>query len=492
MPMDTHAATRARKPPALATGDPNPALLQRKCACGTHTPGGGECAECARTRLQRKLTIGASNDPFEVEADRVADQVMTGSTAPGIGTAQPRIQRFSGAGEAAGLAVPHSVDDALAAPGEPMPTRLRRDMESRFGQDFSTVRLHVGGAAARSARDVAASAYTAGQHIVLGADAPSLQASSGLHLLAHELAHVVQQSARNVIRRCVNPGKNDPIYDSTAKDIRNTPDYKALDPPDKAAAEGIITDAKKKAGCLYYIGELLALFTTKDKPPAQISVETQATTVAEAGKEKTRVAKPAEAKNLNVEEKASADPARVYVKIKGKFGGGTYEVDRRDPKNLVVRAKVFLRKAGTGTDADLANIKSMEDAIEKAASMRGLTVDITFVGAPDADTFTADVDPSKWETATNWSGGDPVGFAHELFHMFAYELDRYNYIESHARNPDMVVKDRLHWFAVQLTKPAGWDNPASLMGGGPHPLNDDVCRVAGLDVDACVAARRKP
>jgi hypothetical protein len=295
-----------------------------------------------------------------------------------------------------------------------------------------------------------------------------------------------------VIRRCNNTKKNDPIYDSVAKSIRTTPEYKAMAEPHQVVAEGIITDAKKRAGCLYYIGELQALFTTKDKPPAQISLETQAATVAEAGKEQTRVAQPAEAKKLDVEEKASADPSRVYVKIKGKFGGGSYEVDRRDAKNIVVRAKVFLHASGTGTAADVASIKSMEDAIEKAASRPGFIVDIIFVNAADADTFTADVDPSKWETATNWSGGDPTGFAHELFHMFAYELDRYNYIESHARNSSMLVKDRLHWFAQQLTKPAGFDNPASLMGGGPHPLNDDVCRVAGLDVDSCVAARRKP
>ncbi len=468
-------------------------LLQRKCACGAHSHGQPECAECAKKHgdLQRKLAIGASNDPLEAEADRVADHVMASSAVPGIGSAAPQIQRASGGAGAAGMVVPRSVDDALAARGEPMRAELRRDMESRFGHDFSAVRLHTDEAAARSARDVAASAYTVGNHIVLGKCAPSLQASSGRHLLAHELTHVVQQSALTVIRRCIDPKKNDPIYDSVASAIRKTADFKALAAPDQAVAEGIITDAKKKAGCLYYIGELMALFTTKEKTPAQITTETQATTVAEAGKEKARVAKPAEAKNLNVEEKASADPARKYEKIKGKFGGGTYEVDRQDPKNIVVRAKVFLHPTGTGTAADVTNIKSMEDAIEKAASRPGFTVDISFVDVADAETFTAEVDPSRWEDATNWSGGDPTGFAHELLHMFAFEIDRYNYIEAHARNPSMLVKERLGWFAAQLTKPAGWDNPDSLMGSGQHPLDDDACRVAGLDVDTCVAARRK-
>ena len=482
-------AGAARSPVVVAAR-----ILQRKCGCGAHSHGHGECGACARKRsgLQRKLAVGASNDPLEAEADHVASQVMTGSGANRFGVAGPRIQRSSGGQGSAGLEAPGSVDEALSSPGEPMQAALRRDMESRFRHDFSAVRLHTGGAAARSARDIDASAYTAGSHIVLGSGAPSLQAPSGRLLLAHELTHVVQQSAVNLIRRCINPRKNDPIYDSVASSIRNTADFKTLDPPDKAEAEGIITDAKKKAGCLYYIGELLALFTTKDKPPAAIAKETQAATVAAASTEKARVAKPAEAKNLDVEEKASADPSRKYVKIKGKFGGGTYEVDNRDPKNLVVRAKVFLKATGSGTAADVANIKSMEDAIEKAASRPGFIVDISFVNAPDADTFTAEVDPSKWEVATNWSGGDPTGFAHELLHMFAYELDRYDYIQSHARNASMLVKDRVHWFAMQLTKPAGFDNPASLMGEGQHPLNDDACRVAGLDVATCVAAGQKP
>ncbi|HEY9238567.1 MAG TPA: DUF4157 domain-containing protein [Burkholderiaceae bacterium] len=489
--MAERSASVAAKPAASRV---HGRLLQRKCACGAHSHGHAECAECAKRRigLQRKLAIGASNDPLEVEADRVADHVMAGSITRGAGLPRPRIGRSGGCGEAAEMVVPGSVDGVLAASGEPMQAELRRDMESRFGHDFSAVRLHTGEAAARSARDVAASAYTAGHHIVLGSDVPPLQASSGRRLLAHELTHVVQQSAHKAIRRCVNPARNDPIYDRFAGSIRNQAEYKALAAPDKAVADGIITDAKKKGGCLYYIGELLALFTTKDKPPAQISVETQAVTVAEAGKEKARVARPAEAKKLDVEEKAAADPARVYVKIKGKFGGGSYEVDRRDPKHIVVRAKVRLRKAGTGTDADVAQIKSMEDAIEKAASRPGFIVDISFVDVADADTFTADVDPSKWEVATNWSGGDPTGFAHELLHMFAYELDRYDYVQSHARNASMLVADRLLWFAAQLTKPAGFDNPASLMGYGSHPLDDDACRVAGLDVAACVAARRKP
>ncbi len=76
-------------------------ILQRKCVCGTHTMGGGQCAECAKNKsgLQRKLSIGASNDPLEREADRVADQVMAAPSHSAVSGAPPRIQRLHGASE---------------------------------------------------------------------------------------------------------------------------------------------------------------------------------------------------------------------------------------------------------------------------------------------------------------------------------------------------------------------------------------------------------
>jgi outer membrane protein OmpA-like peptidoglycan-associated protein len=66
-------------------------------------------------------------------------------------------------------------------------------MEPRFGHDFSGVRVHADGRAAESARSVSALAYTVGQDVVFGAGQykPAGPATRGL--LAHELAHVVQQ-----------------------------------------------------------------------------------------------------------------------------------------------------------------------------------------------------------------------------------------------------------------------------------------------------------
>ena len=174
-------------------------ILQRKCACGSKPVASGECTECAKKKkgLQRKLAIGASNDPLEQEADWVADQVMAMSTNSSIGRTPPRIQRFTGQSTGQADTVPASVDQVLARSGRPLQSALRQNMEQRFGHDFSQARLHTGSVAEQSARDVSAHAYTAGHNIVFGAGQFSPGTNEGMRLIAHELTHVVQQGGAN-------------------------------------------------------------------------------------------------------------------------------------------------------------------------------------------------------------------------------------------------------------------------------------------------------
>lgn len=171
-------------------------FLQRQCACGTHTAGGGECAACSKKKvgLQRKLMIGASNDPLELEADRVADRVLAAPANPAIVSAPLRIQRFTGQSNGQIDTAPPSIDQALASPGRPMEPALRQDMEQRFGHDFSQVRVHSESAAEQSARDLNAHAYTVGHDIIFDSGKFAPGTHEGRRLLAHELTHVVQQS----------------------------------------------------------------------------------------------------------------------------------------------------------------------------------------------------------------------------------------------------------------------------------------------------------
>jgi uncharacterized protein DUF4157 len=67
-------------------------------------------------------------------------------------------------------------------------------MERRFLHDFSRVRVHADGAAAETAAAVQARAYTVGPHIAFARGAYDPVTDAGRRLVAHELAHVVQQS----------------------------------------------------------------------------------------------------------------------------------------------------------------------------------------------------------------------------------------------------------------------------------------------------------
>jgi hypothetical protein len=180
--------------------------------------------------IQTKLTVNTPGDAYEQEADRVADQVMRmpapqaaaahATSAASVGSASG-IQRACACGgtcddckkkhpeddhahvqmKAAGPAstgaieAPPIVHDVLRSPGQPLDAATRAFMEPRFGYDFSRVRIHADEKAAESARSVNARAYTVGRDVVFDTGRYVPAASSGRRLMAHELTHVIQQTA---------------------------------------------------------------------------------------------------------------------------------------------------------------------------------------------------------------------------------------------------------------------------------------------------------
>jgi hypothetical protein len=164
------------------------------------------------------LRIGEPNDSFEREADRVADEVMTsGQARPhwslssmSIGTPLQRKCACGGSGEceecqkneatiqrratsdAGPAAAPPIVYDVLRSPGRPLGPE-RSFFERRFGRDFGDVRIHTDGRAAESASSTNALAYAVGSNIVFAKGAYSPETREGQRLLAHELAHTLQQ-----------------------------------------------------------------------------------------------------------------------------------------------------------------------------------------------------------------------------------------------------------------------------------------------------------
>jgi hypothetical protein len=176
--------------------------------------------------IQAKLAVNAPGDIYEQEADRVAEQVMRmpepqvesacacGGACPkcqaeqtGHGEARLQTKR-AGSGHRGQTEAPAIVGEVLRSPGQPIDPAIRASMESRFGHDFSRVRVHTDELAARSVQSIDAIAYTAGNHIAFGANRYQPRTSSGLGLFAHELTHVVQQTnaAAPAVQRQPLPG----------------------------------------------------------------------------------------------------------------------------------------------------------------------------------------------------------------------------------------------------------------------------------------------
>ena len=173
-------------------------------------------------RLQRKLAVGSAHDPLEAQADEMAEHIMSMASPTETGVVptsspqtlqrkcsceegggkckqceekQQKLQRKAQGGIVAPVAAPPIVHDVLRSPGQPIDAATRAFMEPRFGRDFSRVRLHTETRAAESARLVNALAYTVGDDIVFGEGAYSPGSAATRRLLAHELAHTLQQSA---------------------------------------------------------------------------------------------------------------------------------------------------------------------------------------------------------------------------------------------------------------------------------------------------------
>src|SRR5262249_27456048 len=146
-----------------------------------------------------KLKVGAVDDAHEREADRAADAVTSGREALALSHARPPAQEDKLA--------PEGVGEIARLPGRPLDPSIRRTMESPFRYDFGDVRVHADGSAARAADSIGARAFTSGRHIAFGHGEYAPSSRSGMHLLAHELAHVVQQqgAAHDVVQRVPAP-----------------------------------------------------------------------------------------------------------------------------------------------------------------------------------------------------------------------------------------------------------------------------------------------
>lgn len=214
--------------------------------------------------IQTKLVVNEPGDRYEQEADRVAEQVMRSpDQASEVSTIAPRISRVCSeceeedkklhtkaeSGSRAGMQAPPIVRDVLRSPGEPLDGETRAYMEPRFRQDFSRVRVHCDQKATESARAVGAYAYAAGRDVVFGRGQYAPSTPAGRKLLAHELAHVVQQDFRDASSD--DSGRTGPGSPAAIQ-------RQALNCPTKKAVEDECAAAT--ANCLHAAGDCKSEF----------------------------------------------------------------------------------------------------------------------------------------------------------------------------------------------------------------------------------------
>jgi len=200
--------TACHRSPSMRLGAPPGAKDQVHRAPATHQPAGWR-------HFATSVPVSRPHEPAEREADRAADAVLRGETVAVQGAAggasvhrmcsaceeeqrnqhETPVQAKRDAGSPGAVAGDAASLPSLEGHGQPLPAALLGDLEPRFGHDFRDVRVHADARASDSARAFDALAYTYGRHVVFGAGQFDPSSTTGRRLIAHELAHVVQQRA---------------------------------------------------------------------------------------------------------------------------------------------------------------------------------------------------------------------------------------------------------------------------------------------------------
>ena len=197
-------------------------ILQRQCACGQHTPAGSECTPCRRKRESSRdfsdqhaqATVpnlvsdvlrspGQPLDPatralMETRFGHEFSAVRVSASPPAIAHQSLQVSEPTDAYEQEA----ERLAEAISAERDAAPGRST-GKTSAFDNheskfDLSRVRLHTDAQSAESARALNALAYTVGNDIVFGAGQYQPGGRAGQRLLAHELTHVAQQGAVGV------------------------------------------------------------------------------------------------------------------------------------------------------------------------------------------------------------------------------------------------------------------------------------------------------
>ena len=198
-------------------------------------------ASAATTTIQRKTTVGKTDDPLEHEADRTADKIMRMPERPFIqrkgscscgeydddhvhlkplaNHVTPFIQSKSSKSNVVSNTVSNKIQ-ATKGQGNTMQGQTKSFMESRFDRDFSDVHIHTDNDASQMSKALNAQAFTVGRDIYFNDGKYAPDSKEGAFLLAHELVHTLQQGKNGIIRRAVTSHYGD-FKDESYKTLTN-------------------------------------------------------------------------------------------------------------------------------------------------------------------------------------------------------------------------------------------------------------------------------
>jgi hypothetical protein len=219
------------------------------------------------------LLVGHADDPAEHAADARADAALgrLRAAVPDGDDAPVRRSTPAGAVGAAGGRLDGRTAgriEALRSSGAPLPGGVRRRMETAFGTGLGHVRLHQGVEAGALASTLSAEAFTSGRDIFVGAGAGAPGTPDGEHVLAHEIAHVLDEPAG--IHRLF--GRSAPTEEDKRKRAAKKHVAEAKK-TEKAELAGLATSRKEgKAGRAKLTGEVWGTGGTQDRSGAQAAL----------------------------------------------------------------------------------------------------------------------------------------------------------------------------------------------------------------------------
>ncbi|AFO55278.1 DUF4157 domain-containing protein [Natrinema sp. J7-2] len=153
--------------------------------------------------IEEGMTVEAMRDPKAAEAFRERQAARPEAVPDDIERRNKRSvlrsEKAAAATESAGDAgVPDPVRDVIQSTGQPLDDGIQQAMEERMGDSFGDVRIHAGATAATACEAINARAFTVGNHIAFNHGEYDPESPAGQHILAHELAHVRQQTGADI------------------------------------------------------------------------------------------------------------------------------------------------------------------------------------------------------------------------------------------------------------------------------------------------------